>query len=54
MMVIDEREEEINNTNSTQLSVSTERKICRDISDLKKYLKIDKVSNGVMKAVLFN
>lgn len=39
-MVIDEREDNINAVNSTKLTISTERKICRDLNDLKKYLKV--------------
>jgi hypothetical protein len=53
-MMIDERDEDINAANSTKLVVATERKICRDLNDLKKYVKIDKISNGVMKVGLFN
>jgi hypothetical protein len=40
----------INAANSTKLDISTERKICRDLNDLKKYLKVEKTN----KISLFN
>jgi hypothetical protein len=49
-MIIDERDDNINAANSAKLTIATERKICRDLNDLKKYLKVDKVA----KISLFN
>jgi hypothetical protein len=53
-MVVEERSENINEGNASRLTVATERKICKDIADLKQYLKVDKIANGVIKTSLFN
>lgn len=41
-------------SNGTKISISTERKICKDLNDLKQYVKDSKIIDGVMKISLFN
>lgn len=51
-MEVEERDEDM--VNSTKISIVTERKIAKDLNDIKQYLKGSDISGGAIRVSLFN
>jgi hypothetical protein len=53
-MIFEEQKDALNAADCSKLSIKSERKICKDLSDLGQYFKNIKSANGKLNFTAFN